>query len=72
MYDSVMFQFAYNEASFFLIRLLQRFDSFSLASEVQPESTKPPKEWSTIPGPQGTDKIKLQMSLTMMAKVCLL
>ncbi|KAF9265059.1 cytochrome P450 [Marasmius fiardii PR-910] len=38
--------YAYNQASYFLVRLLQQFDGFSLAGEgVQPEGTLPPEEW---------------------------
>ncbi|KAI5888709.1 cytochrome P450 [Schizophyllum commune H4-8] len=32
-------QFAYNEMSFFLVKLLQNFDSFSLATDVQPRDS---------------------------------
>lgn len=37
--------YAYNEASFFLVRLLQQYDGFSLATEAQPEGSVPPEEW---------------------------
>ncbi|KAF9259726.1 cytochrome P450 monooxygenase CYP63 [Marasmius fiardii PR-910] len=37
--------YAYNEASYFLIRLLQQYDGFSLADECQPEGSCPPEEW---------------------------
>ncbi|KAI0312685.1 cytochrome P450 [Amylostereum chailletii] len=36
-------QFAYNEFSFFLIRLLQSFSSLSLALDAQPASSLPPQ-----------------------------
>ncbi|KAJ7573580.1 cytochrome P450 [Mycena floridula] len=58
-------QFAYNEASFFLIRLLQSFSEFNLASDVQPDSSKPPASWAGSPGTKGTDKIRFALSLTM-------
>ncbi|KAF8600093.1 cytochrome P450, partial [Ceratobasidium sp. AG-I] len=38
-------QFAYNETSFFLVRLLQRVESIQLVPEAHPEGTLPPKEW---------------------------
>ncbi|KIM77311.1 hypothetical protein PILCRDRAFT_825474 [Piloderma croceum F 1598] len=38
-------QFAYNEASFMLIRLFQTFDSVSLAREAQPAWSRPPAAW---------------------------
>ncbi|KAJ7833278.1 cytochrome P450 monooxygenase pc-3 [Mycena leptocephala] len=61
-------QFAYNEASFFLVRLLQNFSEFSLAPDAQPESSKPPPSWQTCKGTQATEKIMLGTHLTMYAK----
>ncbi|KAK7059973.1 cytochrome P450 [Favolaschia claudopus] len=61
-------QFAYNEASFFLIRLLQKFASFTLAPDAQPESTRPPESWKHAKGTQATEKIMLERHLTMFAK----
>ncbi|KAJ7598046.1 cytochrome P450 [Mycena floridula] len=65
-------QFAYNEASFFLIRLLQNFSEFNLAPDVQPDSSKPPASWTGSPGTKGTDKIRFALSLTMSVQVSLL
>ncbi|THH18201.1 hypothetical protein EW146_g2752 [Bondarzewia mesenterica] len=42
-------QFAYNEASFFLVRLLQMFDGVSLAPEAQPRESIPPYQHQTDP-----------------------
>ncbi|KIJ47973.1 hypothetical protein M422DRAFT_226077 [Sphaerobolus stellatus SS14] len=44
-------QFALNEASYFMIRLLQHFDQFELTPEYQPPHTRVPEEWKdpTIP-----------------------
>ncbi|KXN91297.1 Cytochrome P450 52A3-A [Leucoagaricus sp. SymC.cos] len=61
-------QFAYNEASFFLIRLLQRFSSFSLEPRAQPPDSFPNPEWAGCPGPQGRDRIRLKTHLTMYVK----
>ncbi|KAJ7485205.1 cytochrome P450 monooxygenase pc-2 [Mycena galericulata] len=61
-------QFAYNEASFFLVRLLQNFTEFSLAPDAQPESSKPPASWKDCEGTKATEKIMLGMHLTMYAK----
>jgi hypothetical protein len=63
-------QFAYHEVSFFLVRLLQKFATFSLALDAQPEDTLPPAEWSKRSGTQGTDKIWPATHLTMYVKVC--
>ncbi|THU75943.1 cytochrome P450 [Dendrothele bispora CBS 962.96] len=60
-------QFAYNEASYFLIKLLQKFDDFSLALDVQP--SLPPPEWKPEPGTtKGRDKVMLFSQLTMSVK----
>ncbi|KAH8106031.1 cytochrome P450 monooxygenase pc-3 [Cristinia sonorae] len=40
-------QFAYNEISFFLVRLLQQFESMELDAAAQPPSARPPAEWQT-------------------------
>ncbi|KAJ7110830.1 cytochrome P450 [Mycena crocata] len=40
-------QFAYHEASFFVVRFLQRFSTIALAPEAQPPSTLPPAAWKT-------------------------
>ncbi|THV01187.1 cytochrome P450 monooxygenase pc-2 [Dendrothele bispora CBS 962.96] len=60
-------QFAYNEASYFLIKLLQKFDNFSHALDVQP--SQPPPEWKPEPGTtKGRDKVTLFSHLTMSVK----
>ncbi|KAK0481271.1 cytochrome P450 [Armillaria novae-zelandiae] len=62
-------QFAYNEASYYLIRLLQAFSSFSLAMDAQPAEGIPPKTWTKAPGTtKGRDKIMFGLHLTMYAK----
>ncbi|KAL0574430.1 Protein kinase alk2 [Marasmius crinis-equi] len=61
-------QFAYNEASFFLVRLLQSFSSFTFTEEAMQEGDRPPKEWFGAKGTQGRDKIVLQSHLTMNVK----
>ncbi|KAK0200214.1 cytochrome P450 [Desarmillaria ectypa] len=62
-------QFAYNEASYYLIRLLQTFSSFSLAMDAQPAEGIPPKSWTKTPGTtKGRDKIMFGLHLTMYAK----
>ncbi|KAJ3842738.1 cytochrome P450 [Lentinula raphanica] len=62
-------QFAYNEASYFLIRFLQTFTAFEIDSKVQPESSRPPADWVPIPGTtKGREKVKLFSHLTMIIK----
>ncbi|KAJ7368901.1 cytochrome P450 [Mycena albidolilacea] len=61
-------QFALNEASFFLVRLLQNFTGFALAPDAQPGATRPPAHWKNAKGTQATEKIMLGRHLTMFAK----
>ncbi|KAK0202806.1 cytochrome P450 [Desarmillaria ectypa] len=62
-------QFAYNEASYYLIRLLQTFSSFSLAMDAQPTEGTPPASWVKSSGTtKGRDKIMFGLHLTMYAK----
>ncbi|KAF7331465.1 Glycosyltransferase family 39 protein [Mycena kentingensis (nom. inval.)] len=62
-------QFAYQESSFFLIRLLQRFSAFRLAPDAQPEESKPPRSWQESGTEmQKREKITFGTSLTMYAK----
>ncbi|KAG9121911.1 hypothetical protein FRC07_001943, partial [Ceratobasidium sp. 392] len=49
-------QFAYNESSFFLVRLLQRVESIELAPDAHPEGTLPPKEWQNETGRKAFEK----------------
>ncbi|CAK5270244.1 unnamed protein product [Mycena citricolor] len=58
-------QFAYNEMSFILIRLLQNFSSFSLDQEAFPPESRPPAEWAAFPGRKGIELFKPRMHLTM-------
>lgn len=58
-------QFAYNETSFFLIRLLQQFSSITLVAEAQLPEARPPKEWACGPGRKGREKVRIKNYLTM-------
>ena len=53
-------QFAYNEMSFFMVRLLQNFDSVSLDLTAQPAESLPPAEWKQAPGRKGQEEIFLK------------
>lgn len=57
-------QFAYNEVSFFLVRLLQQFSSVSLATDVQ---TLPPAEWAKCSGRKAIEKVVIKSHLTIYA-----
>ncbi|EIW81963.1 cytochrome P450 monooxygenase pc-3 [Coniophora puteana RWD-64-598 SS2] len=58
-------QFAYNEASFFLVRLLQRFSAVQLAEDVQ---TMPPPEWASAEGRKAVERVMVKTHLTMYVK----
>ncbi|ETW83746.1 cytochrome P450 monooxygenase 11 [Heterobasidion irregulare TC 32-1] len=58
-------QFAHNEMSFMLIRLLQHFDSMSLDGSAQPPETRPPAEWKTKEGRSATEQFFPKLHLTM-------
>ncbi|KAF4615947.1 hypothetical protein D9613_011384 [Agrocybe pediades] len=62
-------QFAYHEASFFLVRLLQKFSAIHLAPDAQRPDSRPPPEWALADSPHDvrkrTEKIKPKSHLTM-------
>ncbi|KAF8962912.1 cytochrome P450 monooxygenase CYP63 [Flammula alnicola] len=60
--------YAYNEMSYFLVRLLQQFDRFTLASEFQPEGSLPPAEWKHRKGRQSFERIWPSAALTLYVK----
>jgi len=63
--------YAYNEMTFFLVRLLQRFDRFDLALDCQPEGSRPPPEWREggRKGRQRFENIWPAAALTLFVKV---
>ncbi|CDO75353.1 hypothetical protein BN946_scf184966.g21 [Trametes cinnabarina] len=60
-------QFAYNETSFMLIRLLQQFSAIEFVPEVAPESMVPPG-YADSPGSDGSDRVWMGNHLTLYAK----
>ncbi|CDO68135.1 hypothetical protein BN946_scf185003.g7 [Trametes cinnabarina] len=58
-------QFAYNEMSFFLIRLLQNFSSMELDLSAQPPDARPPADWAGAEGQKGIEKIIPRSHLTL-------
>ncbi|KZP22481.1 cytochrome P450 [Athelia psychrophila] len=61
-------QFAYNEMSFVIVRLLQNFTSVALDTASQPPDSVPPPSWAGAPGRKGTEKFWPQAHLTMYSK----
>jgi len=61
-------QFAYNEMSFFLIRLVQNFSAMELVPGAQPPGSLPPKEWAGAPGRKGIERFRPAMHLTLYVK----
>ncbi|EIM84245.1 cytochrome P450 [Stereum hirsutum FP-91666 SS1] len=64
--------FAINEASYFLVRALQRFKTFHLSPQSQPVGSLPPDEWKHGHGRQPKEKIRPGMSFTMEGCGCFL
>ncbi|KAJ3569110.1 hypothetical protein NP233_g5265 [Leucocoprinus birnbaumii] len=58
-------QYAYNEMSFMLIRLMQNFSSISLELGAFPPGSLPPEEFKLAPGRKGIDKVWPKMTLTL-------
>ena len=61
-----VFQFAYHEATFFLVRLLQQFTGFTLEKS---ENIQPPAEWAACDGLKATEKVYPTSHLTMYVNV---
>ncbi|KAH6905109.1 cytochrome P450 monooxygenase CYP63, partial [Coprinopsis sp. MPI-PUGE-AT-0042] len=60
--------FAYNQMSYFVVRLLQRFDRFTLTPEFQPKGSLPPPEWKTRKGRQAEEQVWPAAALTLFIK----
>ncbi|KAH8105405.1 cytochrome P450 [Cristinia sonorae] len=60
--------YARNETSYFLVRLLQQFDTFTLAPEFQPEGSLPPSEWKNGSGRKRIEQIRPAYALTLYVK----
>ncbi|KAF8585531.1 cytochrome P450 [Ramaria rubella] len=60
-------QFAYNEVSFMLIRLLQAFDTIILDFSAQPPESRPPTSWKRATGTQVRDQIWPKSHVTLYA-----
>ncbi|EIN05570.1 cytochrome P450 [Punctularia strigosozonata HHB-11173 SS5] len=64
-------QFAYNEASFILVRLLQGFSNIQLALDAQPVDSLPPARWKDpgeVPFRQEREKVMPNTHLTLHVK----
>ncbi|KAH7927164.1 cytochrome P450 [Leucogyrophana mollusca] len=61
-------QFAYNEMSFMLIRLLQNFSTITLVPEAQDPKTYPPAEWANGQGRQAIERFHPKSHLTLYAE----
>jgi Cytochrome P450 len=62
-------KFAYNEVSFFLIRLLQNFSEISLDMSSHDPNKRPRKEWEGSPGRKGIEKIWPRTAFTLYSYV---
>ena len=61
-------QFAYHEATYFVIRLLQQFTGFTLEKS---ENLSIPADWAGCDGLKGTEKVCPSSHLTMYVKASL-
>ncbi|PCH37761.1 cytochrome P450 monooxygenase pc-2 [Wolfiporia cocos MD-104 SS10] len=61
-------QFAYNEMSFFLIKLLQHFSAMELVPEASPPAARPPAEWAREPGRKGIERFWPKSHLTLYSR----
>jgi len=58
-------QFAINEGSFVLVRLLQNFSRFELAMDAAPAGARPPAEWAQGTGRKPLEKIWPKSAVTL-------
>ena len=58
-------QFAYNEISFFMIRLLQTFPNITPDTPAQHPELRVPKAWANCPGRKGKEKIWPKSHITL-------
>ncbi|KAF8654871.1 hypothetical protein AX16_003332 [Volvariella volvacea WC 439] len=56
--------FAYNEISFFLVRLLQSFEKIEVDVDAQPEALRPPKSWSEGERTKEVEKVWIRTHLS--------
>ncbi|KAF8340618.1 uncharacterized protein EI90DRAFT_2906526 [Cantharellus anzutake] len=62
--------FAYNEASFVMVKLLQNFDTFELRQKQDaPEGALPPEFWKNLSGRAACEQVWPQNAITLYAKV---
>lgn len=61
--------YAYNEASYFLVRLLQNFSTFKLAPDAQPSPSLPPAEWKAGRGRMAVEQVRPEAAMTLFIKV---
>lgn len=62
-------QFAYNEMSFFLVRLLQNFEDIQLDLDSHPPESRVPADWAGAPGRKGVERFWPKAHLTLYSKV---
>ncbi|KAH7332564.1 cytochrome P450 monooxygenase pc-3 [Rhizoctonia solani] len=61
-------QFAYNEASFVLVRILQKFPRLELAMDAAPKGSVPPAEWRGQDGRKGFERVWVKNAVTLYSK----
>lgn len=62
-------QYAYNQMSYMLVRLLQTFSEMSLDLASIPPEAAPPAFWTNSPGRKATEKVWPKLHLTLYVNV---
>jgi hypothetical protein len=58
----------HNEASFFIVRLLQQFTCSALDDAPRPSDSHPNIEWEGVEGPKGKDRMRLAYNVVTFVK----
>ncbi|CAE7113403.1 unnamed protein product [Rhizoctonia solani] len=61
-------QFAYNQASFVLVRVFQKYSALELAMDAAPAGSLPPVEWRGQDGRKGFERVWPKNAITLYAK----
>ncbi|KAF7305564.1 Cytochrome P450 [Mycena chlorophos] len=61
-------QFAYNQMSLMLVRLMQSFAKFELAEDAFPFEARPPVNWKTASGRKAIERFRPEVHITMSTK----
>lgn len=69
VFSSLGQAFAYQETSYFIIRLLQHYDNFAFDLDAQPQRSVPPSSWKLGEGRQSVEQCWPRSSLNLYVQV---